>query len=105
MDVYRFCAGHLTLRHLSFECERADGPSATLSNDPSKRWNLGLRRPFAMGRIRDEYQPALIETHSLVIASEAKQSRMSQKLDCFAAAKRQFILSACKAVEGLGVTE
>ncbi len=38
----------------------------------------------------------------IVIASVAKQSRAAcSTLDCFA----QFILSACKAVEGLAMTE
>ncbi len=42
----------------------------------------------------------------IVIASVAKQSRAAcSTLDCFARAKREFILSACKAVEGLAMTE
>ena len=37
----------------------------------------------------------------IVIASVAKQSRAAcSTLDCFSRAKREFILSACKAVEG-----
>jgi hypothetical protein len=41
----------------------------------------------------------------IVMASEARQSSSTfGSLDCRASAKRKFILSACKAVEGLAMT-